>query len=84
MVETVARAIAQADGCDFAADPSRFRRLARAALHPMARPTDAMVDAAHQAAWFDDNWAINSRDDFRRAVRAMVEAAIADNESPKT
>jgi hypothetical protein len=50
----------------------------------MARPTDAMVDAAHQAAWFDDNWAINSRDDFRRAVRAMVEAAIADDESPGT
>ena len=29
------------------------------------------VDAAHEAASFDAHWAINSRRDFKRAVKAM-------------
>ena len=76
MIEQVARAIAKADGARFEDDPARFRRLALAALKPLARPTEAMVDAAHAAVEFDDHWAINSRADFRRAVRAMIKAAM--------
>ena len=77
MVEQVAKAIAQADGSRFEADPARFRKLALAALKPLARPTEAMVDATHEAVWSDAFWAINSRADFRKAVRAMIRAAMA-------
>jgi hypothetical protein len=51
MVDQIARAIAMADGAMFEDDPGRFRRLALAALKPLTRPTEAMVDAAHQAVW---------------------------------
>jgi hypothetical protein len=74
MIDQVARAITAADGAAFEDDPSRFRKLAMAALKPLARPTEAMVDAAHEAVAFDDAWAINSRADFRKAVRAMIKA----------
>lgn len=47
MVDQVARAIAKADGAKFEDDPARFRRLALAALKPMSRPTEVMVDVAH-------------------------------------
>ena len=47
-----------------------------AALKPLTRPTEAMVDAAHEAVWFDAFWAINSRADFKKAVRAMIRAAL--------
>jgi hypothetical protein len=50
--------------------------LARAALKPLTRPTEAMVNAAHEAVWFDAFWAINSRADFKKAVRAMIRAAM--------
>jgi hypothetical protein len=46
-----------------------------AALKPLANPTDAMIAAAHEAVWFDAYWAINSRSDFQRAVKAMIAAA---------
>jgi hypothetical protein len=36
-----------------------------------------MVDAAHEAVWFDFYWAINNRRDFTRAVRAMITAAMS-------
>lgn len=72
IVEQIAKAITNADGADFEADPTRFRRLALAALKPMTRPTEAMVDAAHQPVWSDAFWAINSRVDFKKAVRAMM------------
>jgi hypothetical protein len=49
-----------------------------AALKPLAKPTEAMVDTAHEAVWSDANWAINSRADFEKAVRAMVRAAMAE------
>jgi hypothetical protein len=78
MVEQIARAIARADDTNFDSDPARFRRLALAALKPLARPTDTMVDAAHDAVSFDGAWAINGRADFRKAVRAMVQAAMAE------
>jgi len=31
-----------------------------------------MIDAAHKAVSFDDIWAINSRRDFKRTVKAML------------
>ncbi len=76
MIDQIARAIAEADGSDFQAESARYRRLALAALRPLANPSDAMVDAAHKAASFDDLWAINSRRDFKRAVKAMLALAV--------
>jgi hypothetical protein len=40
-------------------------RLALAALKPVARPAEAMVDAAHEAVWSDAYWAISGRADTR-------------------
>ena len=74
LVDQVGTAIAKADG---ESDPARYRMLALAALKPLTRPTEAMVDAAHEVVWFDAFWAINSRADFKRAVRAMIRAAMA-------
>jgi hypothetical protein len=76
MVEQIARAIAEADGVSVELDHARFRRLALAALQPLSRPTDTMVDAAHEAVSFDGAWAIRGRSDFRKAVRAMVRTAM--------
>jgi hypothetical protein len=76
MLDQIAEAIAKADGGDLHADADRYRRLAVAALKPLMKPTDAMVDAAHTAVEFDNFWAINSRADFRKAVKAMVLAAM--------
>jgi len=78
MVDQIATAIAQADGRDVTTDLERYRRLALAALRPLARPTEAMIDAAHEAVWFDAGWAINSRTDFKKAVLAMIAATISD------
>jgi hypothetical protein len=78
MIDLIAVAIAKADGSDVRADPERYRRLAMAALKPVARPTEAMIDAAHEAVWSDAFWAINSRRDFRKAVRAMILAAVKE------
>jgi hypothetical protein len=39
-----------------------------------------MIDAAHQAVWSDAFWAISSRRDFRRAVRAMITYAMREGE----
>ena len=41
-----------------------------------------MIDAAHEAASFDDMWAINSRRDFKRAVKAMLAAADIKQNTP--
>jgi hypothetical protein len=35
-----------------------------------------MVDAAYEAVRFDEHWAVNSRRDFRKDVRAMILAAM--------
>jgi hypothetical protein len=53
-----------------------YRKLALAALKPLTRPTEAMVDAAHEAVWFDAFWTIKSRAAFKKAVRAMIRAAM--------
>jgi hypothetical protein len=78
MVDQIATSIANADCAKLEDDPARFRRLALAALQPLTQPTDTMVDAAPEAASFDGFWAINSRKDFRKAVRAMVRAAMVE------
>jgi hypothetical protein len=36
-----------------------------------------MIDAARAAIWFGNDRTINSRADFRRAVRAMIRHATA-------
>jgi hypothetical protein len=82
MIDQIAHAIAEADGSDFHSESARYRRLAVAALQPLAKPTDAMIDAAHEAASFDDMWAINSRRDFKRAVKAMLAAADIKQHTP--
>jgi hypothetical protein len=61
-------------------DPARYRRLAIAALKPLVMPSKPMIDAAHQAVWFEAFWGINSRRDFRRAVRAMITYAINEGQ----
>jgi hypothetical protein len=48
------------------------------ALKPLTKPTEAMVDAAHEAVWSDAYWVINGRADFKRAVRAMILAVMAE------
>jgi hypothetical protein len=80
MIDRIALAIAKADSQALAADQLRYRRLAVAALKPLAVPSEAMIDAAHQAVWFDAEWAISSRRDFRRAVRAMIMHAITEGQ----
>jgi hypothetical protein len=82
MIDRIGRAIAAADtdNGDFGADTARYRRMASAALKPLTRPSEAMVDAAYQAVWFDDHWAINSRHDFKKAVRAMITFAMREYE----
>ena len=82
MIDQIAHAIAEADGGNFRDDPARYRRLAAAALQPLASPTDAMIDAAHKAVSFDALWAINSRRDFKRAVKAMLATAASKQNSP--
>ena len=51
-----------------------------AALKLLAKPADTMIDAAHGAVWSDGFWAINSRRDFQKVVRAMIVAAVAESE----
>jgi hypothetical protein len=80
MIERIGQAIAVADGADFQADQGRYRRLAAAALKPLLHPTETMIDAAHEAVWFDAYWAINSRADFKKAVRAMIASAIKQSD----
>jgi hypothetical protein len=74
-IDDIAEAIARADGGDVPVDHARYRRLAVAALKPLTKPTGAMIDAAGQAVWFDNFWAINSRRDFQKAVRGMIQEA---------
>jgi hypothetical protein len=83
MIDQIAEAIAKADGGDLRADSARYRRLAHAALKPLAKPTEAMIDAAHEAVWFDNFWAINGRRDFQKAVRAMILAARKEADGAK-
>ena len=77
MMDRKVHALAKADGETVDADPGRYRRHALAALKPLTVPTKTMIDAAHEAVWFDEAWAINNRRDFQKAVRAMITRAMA-------
>jgi hypothetical protein len=44
--------------------------MADAVIAEFAKPTNAMIDAAYEAVRFDEAWAINSRRDFVKAVKA--------------
>jgi hypothetical protein len=57
-------------------DANRHGRTADAVIAEFANPTDAMIDAAYEAVRFDEAWAINSRRDFVKGVRAMVRIAL--------
>jgi hypothetical protein len=78
MADRIALALAKADGSPFQSNQARYRLLAIAALKSLLVPTETMIDAAHAAAQFDDDWAVNTRADFRRAVRAMITQAIGE------
>jgi hypothetical protein len=80
MVDQVATAIAMADGHELHTGPTHYRDLALAALKPLTQPTEAMIDAAHEAVWSNNFWAINSRRDFKKAVRAMILAAMREDD----
>ena len=60
-------------------DAGRWVRIADKVIMEFARPTDAMIDAVYEANRFDEAWAINSRRDCVKAIRAMVRAALAKN-----
>jgi hypothetical protein len=49
--------------------------MADAFIAEFAKPTDSMIDSAYEAVRFDEAWAINSRRDFVKAVKAMVRKA---------
>ncbi len=78
-VERLALTLAKVDECDVEKDPERYRLLARAALTELQRPTPDMISAAYEAVRFDESWAINSGRDFKKGVKAMIDAAL---ESP--
>jgi hypothetical protein len=80
MADRIAQALAKADGTTRAANPERYRRLAIVALKTRMVPTESMINAAHQAVWFDDAWAIENASDFRRAVRGMITHAITEGQ----
>ncbi len=69
------RAVAKVARESAADSPDRHRRMADAVIAEFAKPTDAMIDAAYEAVRFDEAWAINSRRNFVKAVKAMVRAA---------
>jgi hypothetical protein len=74
--ERAARAVAKAArGCG-ADDADRYTRMADAVIAELAKPTDAMINAAYEAVRFDEAWAINSRRDFVKGVKAMVRTAL--------
>lgn len=76
VLDQIAYIITKADAGDPRADGDRYRRFGLAALKPLMKPTGAMIDAAHVAVAFDNLWAINSRADFRKAVKAMMVGAM--------
>jgi hypothetical protein len=77
MLDRIASALAREDAGSLKSGPDHYRHLAAAALKSLLVPTESMINAAHAAVEFDNAWAINSRADFRRALRAMITHAIA-------
>ncbi len=44
----------------------------------LQKPTPDMISAAYEAVRFDEGWAVNSGRDFKRGVKAMIDAALAN------
>ena len=82
-VERLALTLAKVDETNLEKGPERYKVLARAALTELQNPTPDMISAAYEAVRFDEGWAINSGRDFKKGVKAMIDAAlnIADQES---
>jgi hypothetical protein len=77
-MERLARTLAKVDQSNFEKDPERYWLLARAAMIELQRPTPEMISAAYEAVRFDEGWAVNSGRDFKRGVKAMIDAALAN------
>jgi len=77
-VERLARTLAKVDESDFEKDPERYWLLARTAMIELQKPTPDMISAAYEAVRFDEGWAVNSGRDFKRGVKAMIDAALAN------
>jgi hypothetical protein len=45
----------------------------------LQKPTPDMISAAYEAVRFDEGWAVNSGRDFKRGVKAMIDAALANS-----
>ncbi len=75
-VERLALTLAKVDEGDCEKDPERYRLLARAAMTELQKPTPDMISAAYEAVRFDEGWAVNSGRDFKRGVKAMIDAAL--------
>jgi len=75
-VERLARTLAKIDRSEFEENPERFRLLAREAMTELQKPTPEMISAAYEAVRFDESWAINSGRDFKRGVKAMIDAVL--------
>jgi len=75
-VERLALTLAKVDESDFEKKPERYRLLARAAMTELQKPTPDMISAAYEAVRFDEGWAVNSGRDFKRGVKAMIDAAL--------
>ena len=75
-VERLARTLAKIDQREFEENPERFRLLARGAMTELQKPTPEMISAAYEAVRFDESWAINSGRDFKKGVKAMIDAAL--------
>ena len=75
-VERLARTLAKIDQSEFVENPERFKLLARGAMTELRKPTSEMISAAYEAVRFDENWAINSGRDFKKGVKAMIDAAL--------
>ncbi len=78
-VERLRRTLAKVDESEFEKDPERYRLLARAAMTELQKPTPDMISAAYEAVRFDEGWAVNSGRDFKRGVKAMIDAALANH-----
>ena len=74
--EKAARAVAKVARGSAADNADHNTRMADAVIAEFAKPTDVMIDAAYEAVRFDEAWAINSRRDFVKAVKAMVRTAL--------
>jgi len=75
-LEQLARRLAKIDQCEFEGNSKRFRLLARGAMFELQKPTPEMISAAFEAVRFDEGWAINSGRDFKKGVKAMINAAL--------